>query len=76
MKKIDINTVNPDELVDITSIDIDTSLSKNDRIKEFLTIIKNPYCFKCEGVIVMVDFAGEDRTIEDGLLQYFKSKMQ
>lgn len=36
-----------DELVDINSVSVDTDLPKEERIKQFIRQIKNPYMFKC-----------------------------
>ena len=44
MKNVDVRTVDRDSLVDINTIVIDESLSKEERAAEFLRQIKNPYC--------------------------------
>lgn len=75
MKDVDVMTVDREGLVDILSIDIDISKPKNERIIEFIQKIKNPYCFKCGDTIVSVGFSDTDRTMEDGLVQYFKGKI-
>lgn len=67
MKAVDLMTVSPAELVDINEVTVDKSLSKNDRIAEFVKQIKNPYCFKCGDFIVKARYSDSGLTIEDCL---------
>lgn len=73
MKNINIETVNPDELVDIKDIKIDETKSKDEKIYEFINQIKNPYCFKCGKMIIKVGFEETDITFEDRIQNYLKS---
>lgn len=75
MKNIDIMGVDRDSLVDISSVTIDKSKPKNERILDFIEKIKNPYCFKCGDTVVAVQFSDTAYTFEDGLVQYIKNKM-
>lgn len=52
MKTIDVRTVDPETLVDVTGIVIDESLSKEERKAEYLRQVKNPYCFRVGDVVV------------------------
>ena len=67
MKDIDIRTVDPDDLIDLNDIVIDTDKSKNERIISFIEQIKNPYCFKVGKTIVKVCFDDNGVTLEDRL---------
>lgn len=58
-----------DSLVDIRDVHVDPNLPKNERIKEYLRQIKNPYCFKCGDFIVHARFAKDGPTLEDCLKQ-------
>lgn len=58
-----------DTLVDIRDVHVDPNLPKNERIKEYLCQIKNPYCFKCGGFTVHARFAKDGPTLEDCLKQ-------
>ncbi len=73
MKNVDIHTVNRETLKDIRDVQIDTSLSKSERMKSFVEQIGNPYLFKCGEVTVKVSFADTDVTLEDRLIHHFKS---
>lgn len=55
------------ELVDIRDITVDKSLSKEERIAEYVRQIKDPYCFKCGKFIVRARFADNGVTLEDCL---------
>ena len=56
-------------LVDIRDVSVDQSLSKEERIAEFLRQIKNPYCFKCGKFTVRAQFADNGVSLEDCLKQ-------
>ena len=45
MKNIDVRTVDPETLVDVTKIVIDESLSKEERVAEYLRQVKNAFVF-------------------------------
>jgi hypothetical protein len=65
---VDIN-----ELADIRDVKIDTSLPKEERIRQYLAQIKNPFLYRCGDIIVRVSFANTDATLEDRLKQYLLS---
>lgn len=58
MKAVDIRTVKPDELVDITKLSIDKSLEGNERKAEFIRQVKNPYCYRVGNIIVKSSYSG------------------
>lgn len=58
-----------DELVDIRSVAIDSSLSREERIAEFLTQIKNPYHFRCGTIEVHACYSSEGPSLSDCLKQ-------
>lgn len=74
MKNMDIRTVNPDDLVDIDSVHIDRSLPKEERIRDYIRQIKNPYCFKCGDTVVKISFADTDITLDQRMEHYLRSK--
>ena len=57
------------ELADIQTIAVDQTLSKEERIAEFLRQIKNPYCFKCGKFTVQAQFSSNGVSLEDCLKQ-------
>ena len=72
MRSVDVRTIDPATLVDITSIRLDGELPRKDRIRNFLEQIKNPYCYRVGKVVVKVSFADTDITLEDRLEHYIR----
>lgn len=60
-------------LVDIQDVDVDKTLSKKERIAEFLRQIKDPYHFKCGKFTVTAKFADNGVTLEDCLQRIITS---
>lgn len=52
------------EPVDITTVKIDPSLDKEERIEDYIQQIKNPYIFKVNGMTVKISFSGK-RKLEE-----------
>lgn len=57
MKTVDIKTVKPESLVDITKIHIDENLEGEERVEEFILQVKNPYCYKVGKMIVKSSYS-------------------
>ena len=74
MRCTDIRTIDPASLRDISDVQIDTCLSKAERIKNYIEQIGNPYCYRHDKSVVKVSFADTDKTLEDCLLSYLRSK--
>lgn len=72
MRSVDVRTVDPETLVDITSVHLDGEQSRKDRIRNFLEQIRNPYCYRVGKVVVKVSFADTDVTLEDRLEHYIR----
>ena len=73
MNVIPKETVDINELVDIQSIVIDTSLPVEEKKKSYLKQIKNPNCFRCGDMVVHVSFTNTGITFEDRIKQYLIS---
>ena len=65
MKKVDLRSVDRNSLVDLQEIRIDHSLPIEQRVKDFVEKVKNPYCFKVGDVVVTVDFNHEGNSFEE-----------
>lgn len=65
LKQVDVRTVNPDTLVDIGDIKVNTKLPKEERVLDFIRQIGNPYCYRCGKVVVKISFNDTDATLED-----------
>jgi hypothetical protein len=57
------------ELVDIRTVSVDTALSRQERIIEFIRQIKNPHKFKCGDFIVTACFSKDGLSLEECLEQ-------
>ena len=66
MAQTDLRNVNREELVDINDVEIKKDLSQRERMVDFISQIKNPYCYLDKGMVVKISFAGENR-LEDTL---------
>ena len=67
MKNVDISTVDPAELVDIRKIQIDQQKTREERLRDFVLQVKNPYCFRVGKVAVKLTFPEGGATLEDRL---------
>ena len=73
IKAVDIRTVDPETLVDVTTIIIDENLSKEERVKEYLRQVKNPYCFKVGDVVVKCSYSNDGVTLKDRFEQLVRT---
>ncbi|MBQ8941177.1 MAG: hypothetical protein IJ062_05015 [Firmicutes bacterium] len=69
-KEIKIMT---DTLADINDVDVDRKLNKQERIKEFIRQIKDPYRFKCGDIIVESRYSANGLFYKDRLQNIFKN---
>ena len=61
MRQQNIKEINKDDLVDIRSVVVDTSLPPEQRMMDYLEKIKNPYCFRCGDAVVSIHFADKGK---------------
>jgi hypothetical protein len=67
MKNVDIRDVNVDELVDIRDVKIHPEQNKEERVRDFVRQIGNPYCYRVGKIAVKVSFSEGNMTLEDRL---------
>lgn len=67
-----IQPIDHDSLVDISTVKIDPSLPRDQRIADYIRQIRNPYCYLSGGVVVHISFADTEATLEDRLLSYLQ----
>jgi len=73
MKNIDVRTVDPETLVDVTTINIPEGLSKEERVAEFLRQVKNPYCFRVGDMIVKNVYSEDGVSLEERFRQFART---
>lgn len=59
MKDVDIRSVDKSNLVDLDTIQIDSTKPVQERIQSFLQQIQNPYCFRIGEVAVKVNYRSD-----------------
>lgn len=64
MKNVDIRTVDRSALVDIRTVSIDDTLPVEERIKQLVEGLHNPYCFLVGDVVVKVEYEDTEVTFE------------
>ncbi len=64
MKNADIQTVDKNTLVDIRTVAIDENLPVEERIKQLVEGLHNPYCFKVGDVAVKIEYEDTEVTFE------------
>lgn len=67
MKNIDVTKVNRADLVDVKDVSINRFLKQERQINDFVTQIKNPYCYKYGDYIVKIGFEDTGVTLTDRL---------
>ena len=70
IQRPDIRIVDRANLVDISSVKIDSELPKTERIKSFISQIGNPYCYLDGDVVVGISYSDTDISLEDRLKSY------
>ncbi len=74
MRSVDIRTVDPETLRDIRDVKVNTELSKQDRLMDFIRQIGNPYCYRHGEYVVKVSYTDTEVSLEDRMLAYIRSK--
>lgn len=73
MKNIDVRTVDPETLVDVTQIQIDGSLSREKRVVDFIRQVRNPYCFKVGDMVVKNVYSEDGVTLAERFEQFVRT---
>ena len=73
-EKMDVRSVDRSKLHSLDQVKIDTSLPCEQRIKNFVEQIGNPYCYKHGKYVVKVGFSDTEVSLEERLAGYILSK--
>jgi len=73
MRNIDIRHFVPDTIPDIQDINIDTEQPVFDRVLDYIAQAKNPYFTRRGKILVKIEYAETETTIEDCMEGYFRS---
>ena len=72
MKSVSPKTVDRSTLVQRSSVRLDPAAPREDRLREFIKQIRNPYCYLDGKTVVKISFAATDTTMEDCLEHYLR----
>ena len=70
LKRVNIKEVNPEELVDISEIEIDMKQSVQKRVKEYVEQVHNPYLVRVGEYVVKIGYSDCKETLNDRMKQY------
>lgn len=71
---MDLGAIDRESLVDIRSVNIDTTLPKEERMRDFIRQIKDPYLYRHGKYVVKIAFSDTDITLEQRLADYVRAK--
>lgn len=66
-KEVDFLTADINTFKDIREVKVNTALSKEERMKDYLQQIGNPYCFRCDKIAIEVVHGNTNRFLMDCL---------
>ena len=67
MKTVDPKNVDRSVLVQRSSVRLNPDAPREDRLRDFIRQIKNPYCYLDGKTVVKITFSNTDTTMEDCL---------
>lgn len=70
LKRVNIKEVDPDELADISEIEINTKQSVQKRVKEYVEQVHNPYLVRVGEYVVKIGYSDCKETLNDRMKQY------
>ena len=73
MKAVDIRTVDPESLVDVSGILISDDMTKEERAAEFVKQVKNPYCFRVGMVVVKNVYSDDGVSLQERFEQFART---
>ena len=73
MKAVDIRTVDPESLVDVSGILISDDMTKEERVAEFVKQVKNPYCFRVGDMVVKNVYSFDGISLKDRFEQFART---
>ena len=72
MKTFDPKNVDRSALVQRSSVRLNPDAPREDRLRDFIRQIKNPYCYLDGKTVVKITFSNTDTTMEDCLEHYLR----
>ena len=72
MKSVNPKTVDRNKLIQRSSVRLDPAAPREERLRDFIQQIKNPYCYLDGKTVVKISFSSTDTTMEDCLEHYLQ----
>ena len=72
MKTVDPKNVDRSALVQRSSVRLNPDAPREDRLRDFIRQIKDPYCYLYGKTVVKITFSNTDTTMEDCLEHYLR----
>ena len=72
MKSVNPKTVDRSKLIQRSSVRLDPAAPREERLRDFIQQIKNPYCYLDGKTVVKISFTNTATTIEDCLENYLR----
>ncbi len=72
MKAVNPATVDRSQLVERSTIRINPNAPREERLRDFIRQIKNPYCYLDGKTVVKITFSDTDTTLEDCVEHYLR----
>ncbi|WP_195254610.1 DUF6870 family protein [Merdimmobilis hominis] len=72
MKNVNPKTVDRNKLIQRSSVRLDPAAPREERLRDFIQQIKNPYCYLDGKTVVKISFSSTDTTMEDCLEHYLR----
>ena len=74
MRNMTFDEIDPDDAIDLDDLDVDVTLSKQEKILSVLNSGKNPYFYKSQGCLIKVGFEPNGVSAEEALESLVKMK--
>lgn len=72
LQNVDVRTVDPNTLVQLESLKIDSDASHEEKVDSYVEHMKNPYCYLDKGHVTKISYSITTRTLEDIILHYLR----
>ena len=75
MQSEDVRNIDPENVSEISDVEIDKNLSVKERVNTLLMQTKNPYVYKVNGIVVKVSFSESGKTLQSCMEEYLAAEM-
>ena len=72
MKSVNPKTVDRSKLIQRSSVRLDPAAPREERLRDFIQQLKNPYSYLDGKTVVKISFSSTDTTMEDCLEHYLR----